>query len=73
MKKSLKALRINDGLNIFIEDDRVTYPKLDELGFMTVAEGTCKWQIEFELDRTRYTIRYNEPTEELADDHPDER
>ena len=56
LNKTIKMLRINDGLNIFIEDDRVTFPGLEDLNFLQIEEGTSKWETEFELQKHRFTI-----------------
>ncbi len=64
--KTLSAVRVNEGVNLFIENAAQEYES-SSLGL--VAEGQTKWEIEFELERNRFTIKYNAPriTEEPKD------
>jgi hypothetical protein len=41
----LNVLRVNEGVNLFIE----------------TQTDTNKWEQEFELDQNRFTVKYNKP------------
>ena len=82
-QKSLNQLRINEGVNLYIEDKTVKYPFNSALQFQSqfeqqniaiinpespspnsslVIEQT-KWEIEFELETNRFTIKFNDPAD----------
>lgn len=69
--RKLKALRINDGLNLFVENGSFEHPDLKEYAFLSQDKATSKWETEFELDRNRFTLKYNVPSETDEKDHSD--
>ena len=71
--KKLKILRVNVGVNLFVEDSRVPHPDLELHDYLSNSSTSSKWEIELELQKNRFTIKFNEPTEEEVKDHPDDR
>ena len=55
-EKTLSEVRVHEGVNLFIEDETQPFE-----GGYTGGEASSKWELEFELDRNRFTIKYNEP------------
>jgi len=53
--KTFSLLRINEGVNLFIEDASVVHPVVKSQDF--------KWESEFELESNRYSIKFNLPSE----------
>ena len=69
--RKLKALRVNDGLNLFVENGSFEHPDLKKYAFLSQDKSTSKQEIEFELDRNRFTLKYNVPSETDEKDHTD--
>lgn len=44
-EKALSQLRINEGVNLFIEDCRCAFPDASNLAYMHNVEHKCKWEI----------------------------
>lgn len=70
-EKKLSKLRINDGVNLFFEDGRFNHPDITEYSFLQDSEIQTKWQTEFELEKNRFTIKFNTPLEQKPP-HPDD-
>lgn len=64
LSRKLKILRINDGLNLFIENGSYDHPDIEKYSFLSKDSTDNKWETEFELDRNRFTIKFNVPTED---------
>ena len=64
LERKLKILRINDGLNLFIENGSFLHPDIESYTFLSKGNTVNKWETEFELDRNRFTIKFNIPTAE---------
>ena len=62
LDRKLKILRINDGLNLFIENGSFLHPDIESYTFLSKENTVNKWETEFELDRNRFTIKFNIPT-----------
>ena len=75
LNKQLTQLRINEGVNLFVENKSVHHPQglnvgASEQDGMINTSGTVdtpKWEIEHELDGLRYQVRFNTPTEAPKD------
>ena len=72
--KQLNQLRINEGVNLFIEDKSVPYrftgtqfqhqgPSVLNPEATNLQQEQTKWETEFELESNRFTIRFNDPVE----------
>jgi len=73
--KALNVLRINEGVNLFVEDTSVPIPEklkkfsgleFDEPKIMTTEPETeivTKWEKEFELESNRFQVKFNNPNE----------
>ncbi len=44
-EKTLAHLRVNEGINLFVEDSAVVYPASEDFGKLLSAEKKCKWEI----------------------------
>ena len=67
ISRKLKILRINDGLNLFIEDGSFDHPDIEKYSFLSKASTDNKWETEFELDRNRFVIKFNVPSDKVDD------
>lgn len=65
ISRKLKILRINDGLNLFVENGSFEHPDIEKYSFLSSESTDNKWETEFELDRNRFTIKFNIPSDEL--------
>ena len=52
-------MRINEGLNLYVEDGNVEYQSSQEEKPELSKDGLSKWEIEFELEINRYQIKFN--------------
>jgi ubiquitin carboxyl-terminal hydrolase 47 len=68
MNRKLKIIRINDGLNLFIENGSYDHPDVDKYNFLSKEMVKNKWETEFELDRNRFVIQFNIPVEDAQTD-----
>lgn len=50
--KTLLQLRINEGMNLYVEDTRVKHPSAEEYKQFS-GEGLCKWEIVLALNSPR--------------------
>lgn len=66
--RKLKIIRINDGLNLFIENGSFDHPDVDKYNFLSKEMVKNKWETEFELDRNRFVIQFNIPAEDSLND-----
>mmetsp|Transcript_39072 Transcript_39072/g.51105 ORF Transcript_39072/g.51105 Transcript_39072/m.51105 type:complete len:243 (+) Transcript_39072:1453-2181(+) len=76
LEKQLSQLRINEGVNLFVENKTELHPQ--GLGLdagdadVTMQSADCgttqaaKWEIEHELDGLRFQIKFNSPLDENA-------
>lgn len=62
LDKKISKLRINDGVNLFVEDSRIQHPDLIDYSFLSDGSIKSKWETEFELEKNRFTIKYNVPS-----------
>ena len=66
-EKTLSQVRVNEGVNLFLENKDEEY-KSSTLQQFVASEMTTisqtKWELEFELDRNRFTIKYNTPIQQ---------
>jgi len=61
-EEQLKKLRINEGVNLFIEDSRVKFPSdQDPTQDQNEEDTLTKWEREFDLDSNRFSIKFNDP------------
>ena len=51
-EKSLSQLRVNEGVNLFVEEISDTD-----------TSDTSKWEHEFDLDQNRLQVKFNQPQE----------
>lgn len=51
LEKKISKLRINDGVNIYIEDSRIQHPDLIDYSFLSDGSKKSKWETEFELEK----------------------
>jgi hypothetical protein len=51
LDKKISKLRINDGVNLFIEDTRIQHPDLIDYSFLSDGNNKSKWETEFELEK----------------------
>jgi len=73
-EKLLSQLRVNEGVNLFVENVKVPHPQglavgaseAEEMLSTNVGSDTAKWEIEHELDGLRFQIKFNSPTDEKA-------
>ena len=72
--KLLNQLRINEGVNLFVENKNIPHPTGLHIG-ESEKEGlinttgtidTPKWEIEHELDGLRFQVKFNSPTDPKA-------
>jgi len=59
--EALKKLRINEGVNLFIEDATVLYPREQDPTLGEASDELTKWEREFELASNRFSIKFNDP------------
>jgi hypothetical protein len=68
-EKRLNQLRVNEGVNLFVEDASVPMPEslnvfnsadFDEPNVETVTP--TKWEREFELESNRFQVKFNDPS-----------
>lgn len=59
LEKQLSKLKVNDGVNLFVEDSRVPHPDSLEYEYLRDNQKSTKWETEFELEKNRFTIKYN--------------
>ena len=74
--EQLKKLRVNEGVNLFIEDKTVPFPKEqdptqahlneEEAKEESSKSDLTKWEQEFVLETNRFTIKFNDPFEKLV-------
>ena len=57
LEKQLNELRVNEGINLYVEDHS-NHPKELE---------TTLWEREFELEVNRFTIKFNLPSQKKYD------
>ena len=57
--QGLNELRINEGLNLYVEDGKVGFQSSSEEKPELSKIGLSKWEIEFELEVNRYQIKFN--------------
>jgi hypothetical protein len=72
LNKKLTTLRVNDGVNLFMEDGRISHPDVEEYEFLQSSKSISKWETEFELEKNRFTIKFNTPGE-AVDENLDDR
>ena len=72
MGRKLKIIRINDGLTLFIENNSFDHPDIDKYSFLSKEIASNKWETEFELDRNRFVIKFNIPSDEIEDEDKSE-
>ena len=73
--KKLNQLRVNEGVNLFVEDSSVEIPEslnqfnTDDFDMpeQEVVKPT-KWEKEFELESNRFCVKFNDPMVALASD-----
>ena len=71
-EKLISQLRINEGINLFVENKLEPHPQGLSVGAgeqegLINVQGTAetpKWEIEHELDGLRFQIKFNTPLEE---------
>ena len=62
---TLKMLKVNEGVNLFVEDASLAYPGIEQFDFLEGdAAALSKWETEFELEKNRFTVKFNDPLEE---------
>lgn len=71
-EKKLNQLCVNEGVNIFIEDNTVGYPMETlstdmKLILQSEERSLSKWETEFELDHNRFTIKFNDPRKNIQE------
>ena len=64
LDKKISKLKINDGVNLYFEDSWIPHPDLLDYSFLGDGSKKTKWETEFELEKNRFTIKYNMPTQE---------
>ena len=78
--KLISQLRINEGINLFVENRSEPHPQGLSVGAseqeglinVTGSADTPKWEIEHELDGLRFQIKFNTPSDaENASSVPD--
>lgn len=73
LERKLKILRVNDGLNLFIENGSFLHPDIESYAFLSKENTVNKWETEFELDRNRFTIKFNIPAAEALSKQSEEK
>ena len=71
-EKMISQLRINEGINLFVENKQEPHPQGLSVGAseqeglinVTGTDDTPKWEIEHELDGLRFQIKFNSPSTE---------
>ena len=62
LSRTLISLRINDGVNLFVEDSEIPVNKQD-LALLENKKIKNKWELEFEKEKNLCTIKFNNPFE----------
>ena len=72
-EKKLNQLRVNEGVNIFVEDSSIDIPEslnqfnteefeiLDPNNLYKAETKLTKWEKEFELESNRFQVKFNDP------------
>lgn len=63
-------MRINDGVQLYLEDFTMKYPGVENFSFISEELYCRKWEIEFELEKNRFTIKFNIPLEDGKECEP---
>lgn len=65
-ERTLLQLRVNEGIILYAEDNTVEYPKNEETIIIS-GEQKCKWEIELEMEKNRFTLKFNNPREGITE------
>lgn len=72
--KGLNQLRVNEGVNLFVEDGSIPIPdslnlfNADDFEDPSVQAETVKptkWEKEFEHESNRFQVKFNDPTKQF--------
>lgn len=47
IERRLNSLKINEGINLYVEDKSIPYPKIDEFTYFKYSKNLAKWQIVY--------------------------
>jgi hypothetical protein len=61
MDRALKQIRVNEGVNLYVENKTEIYPRTTEVLSFLSKMPDSKWETEFELDKNRFTLKFNDP------------
>ena len=55
-------MRVNDGSNIYVENYiENTMEEFKQYTFMDIAKLKSRWELEFEKEKNRFTLKFNKP------------